>query len=59
MAIQPLKLPTWRHWPLLFTIAVGLFLWWLGPIALAIFWPLVLTALFALGLWIPGLRRDA
>jgi len=40
----------------LFALAVALFPWWLGPIGLAIFWPLVLTALFAVALWILRLR---
>jgi len=44
---------------LLFAVAVAVFLWWLGPTGLAIFWPLALAALFAVGLWILGLRRNA
>ena len=56
MTNWPVKLPPWRHWPLLFALAVALFLWWLGPIGLAIFWPLVLTALFTVALWILRLR---
>jgi hypothetical protein len=44
---------------LLFAVGVALFLWWLGPSGLVIFWPLVLAALFAVGLWILELRSHA
>ena len=59
MNINNIKLPRWRHSPLLFAVAVAVFLWWLGPTGLAVFWPLALAALFAVGLWILGLRRNA
>jgi len=53
----PVKLPPWCHGPLLPALAVALFSWWLEPTGLAIFWPLVLAALFAVALWVLRLRN--
>jgi hypothetical protein len=57
MTNWPVKLPPWRHCPLLLALVTALFPWWLEPTGSAIFRPLVLTALFAVALWILRLRN--
>lgn len=46
-----------RSWPLLLVLAIGGLLWFIGPVGLAVFWPLILVAVFVFCLWLLSLRR--